>query len=143
MISFQKQEVKFRLSNNTALREWMMAVIKKEKKNCGDLSFVFMTDEALLQHNQQFLNHDTYTDIITFDYSEGNLVNGDILISVDRVRENATKFEVPFETELKRVLIHGVLHLCGYKDKKKDDQLVMRKKENAALKLWEKRNTKV
>ena len=109
----------------------------KEKKVCGDLSFVFMSDAALLKHNQEFLNHDTYTDIITFDYCEGNVVNGDILISIDRMRENAQKFNVPLHTELRRVLIHGVLHLCGYKDKKKADQEVMRKKENAALSVFE------
>jgi len=138
MITFQKQEVQFRLQGIRRLKNWISAVVTKEKKECGNLSFVFMDDQSLLSHNQQFLGHDTYTDIITFDYREGKQVNGDILISVERVRENAGKFEVAFETELRRVMIHGVLHLCGYKDKKKEDQVVMRKKENAALRLFDK-----
>ncbi len=138
MITFQKQEVKFRLQGISRLKNWISAVVTKEKKECGNLSFVFMDDQTLLSHNQQFLGHDTYTDIITFDYREGKQVNGDILISVERVRENAGKFDVAFETELRRVMIHGVLHLCGYKDKKKEDQVVMRKKENAALRLFDK-----
>jgi rRNA maturation RNase YbeY len=138
MITFQKQEVHFRLQGIRRLKNWISAVVTKEKKECGNLSFVFMDDQALLSHNQQFLGHDTYTDIITFDYREGKQVNGDILISVERVRENAGKFEVAFETELRRVMIHGVLHLCGYKDKKKEDQVVMQKKENAALRLFDK-----
>lgn len=138
MITFQKQEVQFRLQGISRLKNWISAVVTKEKKECGNLSFVFMDDQTLLSHNQQFLGHDTYTDIITFDYREGKQVNGDILISVERVRENAGKFEVAFETELRRVMIHGVLHLCGYKDKKKEDQVVMRKKENAALRLFDK-----
>jgi probable rRNA maturation factor len=133
MISFQKEAVKFRLKGVRLLRQWILAAIEKEKKICGDLSFVFMSDAVLLKHNQKLLKHDTYTDIITFDYSEGSEVNGDILISVDRVRENSEKFGVSFETELHRVMIHGVLHLCGYKDKKKEHQLIMRRKENAAL----------
>lgn len=138
MITIQKQEVQFRLQGISRLKNWISAVVTKEKKECGNLSFVFMDDQTLLSHNQQFLGHDTYTDIITFDYREGKQVNGDILISVERVRENAGKFEVAFETELRRVMIHGVLHLCGYKDKKKEDQVVMRKKENAALRLFDK-----
>lgn len=137
MITFHKQDIQFRLKSVTVLRAWINRVLQKEKKECGNLSFVFMDDAALLTHNQQFLQHNTYTDIITFDYCEGKLVNGDILISIERVRENAEKFEVSFETELRRVLIHGVLHLCGYKDKKKEDQLLMRKKENAALRLFD------
>jgi rRNA maturation RNase YbeY len=138
MITFQKQEVQFRLQGISRLKNWISAVVTKEKKECGNLSFVFMDDQTLLSHNQQFLGHDTYTDIITFDYREGKQVNGDILISVERVRENAGKFDVAFDTELRRVMIHGVLHLCGYKDKKKEDQVVMRKKENAALRLFDK-----
>jgi probable rRNA maturation factor len=138
MITFQKQEVQFRLQGIIRLKKWISAVVTKEKKECGNLSFVFMDDQTLLSHNQQFLGHDTYTDIITFDYREGKQVNGDILISVERVRENAGKFDVAFDTELRRVMIHGVLHLCGYKDKKKEDQVVMRKKENAALRLFDK-----
>ena len=105
----------------------------KEKKELGEINYVFMNDEDLLKTNIEFLDHHTYTDIITFDYCEGELLNSDIFISIDRVNENATKFDTTFENELHRVMIHGVLHLCGYKDKSKKDAELMRKKENAAL----------
>ena len=102
----------------------------------GHLNFVFTNDETILKTNIQFLNHNTYTDIITFDYCEDNLISGDIIISTERVQENAKKFNAEFDTELKRVVIHGVLHLCGYKDKTAKDSEVMRKKENQALSLF-------
>ena len=91
--------------------------------------------------NKKYLNHDTYTDIITFDYCEGKNISGDIFISIDRVTENATTFSVTFEDELNRVMAHGVLHLCGYKDKSKTDKELMRKMENIALKKWHKLST--
>src|SRR5690349_21730740 len=116
-IHFQSEKIDFKLKNQAACRAWIKEVISKEKKLLGELQFVFMNDEALLERNRQFLDHDYYTDIITFDYSEGKTVSGDILISTDRVIDNATKFGVTFEQELARVMIHGVLHLCGYKDK--------------------------
>lgn len=97
-----------------------------------------MSDESLLEINREYLKHNTYTDIITFNYNEGKNIAGDIFISVDRVKENAQKFEVKFEEELHRVMIHGVLHLCGYKDKSKTDSGLMRKKENNALLLFKK-----
>ena len=102
----------------------------------GDISYVFCTDDELLEVNQKHLNHNTYTDIITFDYTESKTINSDIFISIDRITENAKKFEVTFEDELHRVMIHGILHLCGYKDKTKADADLMRKKENQALKLF-------
>ena len=111
-------------------------MITREKKKPGQINFVFTSDEEILRSNRQFLNHNTYTDIITFDSCEGDKINGDILISVERVKENAIKFEVDFETELRRVIIHGVLHLCGYKDKTKPDSERIRKKENAALRIF-------
>ena len=100
------------------------------------MNFVFTSDEALLNTNIQFLNHNTYTDIITFDYCDKDVVHGDIIISVERVKENAAKFNVEFNEELKRVIIHGVLHLCGYKDKSTRDAELMRKKENSALRKY-------
>ncbi len=134
-ISFSNEEVKFNLKNKTLLKKWISEIIKKEKKNLGTISYQFCSDEHIFEVNVSYLNHDTYTDIITFDYVEGNLISGDILISIDRVGENAKIFEVPFEQELYRVIIHGVLHLLGYKDKTKTDAALMRKKENEALSL--------
>ena len=112
-----------------------MSVIKKEKYTLGNLNYTFVSDEALLKINIDFLKHNTYTDIITFNYNEGKKISGDIFISVDRVQENAEKFDVSFEEELHRVMIHGVLHLCGYKDKTKADSVSMRKKEDQSLKM--------
>ena len=136
MISFQNQSISFKLKEKTKLKAWIKAVTEKEKHRLGDISYIFCSDDELLDINIQHLNHNTYTDIITFDYTEGNRISSDIFISVDRVEENAKKFKVSFEEELHRVMIHGILHLCGYKDKSKADAELMRKKENAALKLF-------
>ena len=133
-VSFQNQDITFRLKDKALIKTWIARIIELEKKKPGQVSFVFTSDETLLKANLEFLNHDTYTDIITFDSCEGKTVNGDILISIERVKENASKFKVDFETELKRVMIHGVLHLCGYKDKSKAEMAQMRKKEEWALK---------
>lgn len=132
-ITFQSQEIKFKLPEALKIKSWIKTIIRIEKKKMGQLNFVFTNDEALLNTNIQFLNHSTYTDIITFDYCENNVVHGDIIISVERVRDNADKFGAEFNDELKRVIIHGVLHLCGYKDKTTKDAELMRKKENSAL----------
>lgn len=113
-------------------------MVERERRECGTISYIFTDDESLLKINKQYLNHNTYTDIITFDYSEVKTVSGDIFISIDRVQENAAKFGVSFEDELLRVIIHGVLHLCGYKDKTKTDADRMRLKENASLLLYKK-----
>jgi rRNA maturation RNase YbeY len=133
-ITFHNQLKKFKLKNPTKIKTWIKKIIVSEKKICGNLSFVFMSDEELLKINRQFLNHDTYTDIITFDYTEEKKINGEIMISVERVEENSQKLNTKFEEELQRVMIHGVLHLCGYKDKSKSDKKLMRGKEDAALK---------
>lgn len=136
MISFQSQQISFKLKQQKFVKNWLQAIASKEKKEIAELNYVFMDDAQLIEHNIQYLKHATYTDIITFDYCVANQVSGDILISIERVRENAKKFEVAFDTELKRVMAHGLLHLCGYKDKKPADVAMMRRKENAALKLW-------
>ena len=133
--SFQIQQPGFVLKHKTKLKTWISQVIRREGLTPGEIVFVLTSDEAVLASNQQFLQHDTYTDIITFDYCEGKQVNGDILISLDRVKENAVKFGVSQGHELRRVMIHGVLHLCGYKDKSKRDAALMRNKEDEALKL--------
>jgi rRNA maturation RNase YbeY len=126
-------ECDFEAGSVSNLEPWIKTVITKENKTLGEINYIFCTDEYLLEKNQTFLNHNTYTDIITFDYSEENQISGDIFISIERVKENARKFAVEFETELKRVMIHGVLHLIGYKDKSEDEQKLMREKENFYL----------
>ncbi|MDP2386780.1 MAG: rRNA maturation RNase YbeY [Bacteroidota bacterium] len=133
-IHFSNNEITFNLKNKTKLKDWIKTVIKKEKLILGELSYVFCGDESLLKMNQQFLDHNTYTDIITFDYREAKVVNGEIYISIERVRDNAATYKTTFENELHRVMIHGVLHICGYKDKTKAAKELMRKMEDQSLK---------
>jgi rRNA maturation RNase YbeY len=135
-ILFQNQEIQFKLSDKIKIKSWIKTIVELEKKILGQINFVFTSDAELLKTNIEFLNHNTYTDIITFDYCEGKLINGDIIISIERVKENAQKFKVDFDSEVKRVIIHGVLHLCGYKDKSTKDTEVMKGKENWALKKF-------
>jgi len=138
MISFQNQSISFKLPGKTKLKEWIKTITEKEKHILGNINYIFCSDEELLEINIRHLNHNTYTDIITFDYTEEKKISSDIFISIDRVTENAKKFDVSFEDELHRVMIHGILHLCGYKDKTKADAELMRKKENGALKVLNK-----
>ena len=128
-------ECDFTLSKQDARSRWIINSIINESKRVGELSFIFCTDEYLLEKNIQFLDHDTYTDIITFNYCEGDIISGDIFVSVERVTENANAFGVDFEDELDRVLIHGVLHLAGYQDKRKEEVNTMREKEDFYLSL--------
>jgi rRNA maturation RNase YbeY len=132
-ITFTNADKKFTLKNKKIVTQWILETIKNEKKECGKIAYIFCSDNYLLDLNQRFLKHNTYTDIITFDYSEGKILNGEIYISIDRVKENAQNFEVDFETELLRVIIHGALHLAGYKDKTKEQKEKMRKKEDQYL----------
>jgi probable rRNA maturation factor len=137
LIIFQsEEELNFSVGEEKKIKDWIQKVLRKEKKACGPLFYFFCTDEHLLNINKEFLNHKTYTDIITFDYTEGDAISGEIFISIDRVKENAKKFKEPFSRELARIIIHGVLHLCGYGDKKPADKKIMRKKEDEALKLF-------
>lgn len=115
--------------------DWINKVIISEGKTIGNISFIFCSDNYLLEVNRKYLNHDFYTDVITFDYVEGIVMNGDIFISFDRVNENAREFETTFENELHRIVIHGVLHLLGYKDKNKKDKKLMTEKEDYYLKV--------
>lgn len=135
-IQFHVQDIDFSLKNKSSIKAWIKTVVEKEKRIPGDISFVFMSDQDLIKINREFLKHDTYTDIITFDYSEGKIIHGEIMISVERVKENSAKLKTGFEDELHRVVIHGVLHLCGYKDKKKEEKALMRKMEEKYLKLF-------
>lgn len=125
----------FSLDNEEQLKNWLASVIKSEDYKEGEINVILCSDEYLLKLNQQFLDHDTYTDIISFDYRVGKELHGDIYISVDRVEENAETYQVEFSHELSRVMVHGVLHFCGYKDKSSKDQKRMRAKENHYLDL--------
>jgi rRNA maturation RNase YbeY len=135
MIDFN-YETEFTLDNEGAISNWISSVIESEGKKEGEINYIFCDDEYLLQINQEHLQHDYYTDIISFDYTIGNEISGDLFISVDRVKENAIDFNVSFEEELKRVLVHGVLHYCGYKDKSEVDALLMRRKEDEKLAMF-------
>ena len=134
-VYFSNGDIDFSLQKEELLKKWIHQVIKNHEKKLGKLNYLFCSDEEVYNANVKFLNHDTYTDIITFDNVEGDSVSGDIMISVDRVGENAKLFSVPFEDELHRVIIHGVLHLLGFKDKSDEDAALMRKKENESLQL--------
>jgi probable rRNA maturation factor len=126
----------FTLDNESLFSEWIESIIQSEEKVLGEISYIFCDDDYLLSINQQYLDHDTLTDIISFDYTEGNIISGDIFISTERVRDNAFDLSISFEEELKRVMAHGVLHYCGYKDKSESDTLLMRSKEDEKIKLF-------
>ena len=132
-ISFFNEEIEFQIENNHSITVWINSVIDENKYLPGTINYIFSSDEYLLKLNQQYLEHDTYTDIITFDYSTGKVLSGDIFISIDRVKENALKFKKTFENELHRVMIHGILHLCGFKDKTDAESKEMRQREDHYL----------
>ena len=129
-------ETDFELSNEAAISEWISKVIVSENKSEGEINFIFCDDDYLLEINKQHLNHDTLTDVISFDYSLGNELSGDVFISIERVTDNARDFKVSFAEELNRVMIHGILHYCGYKDKTEEDEQLMRNKEDEKIKLF-------
>lgn len=135
MISYN-YETEFELTNEETFSKWVSAIIESELKKEGEINYIFCDDDYLLEINQQYLDHDTLTDIISFDYSVGNELHGDIFISIERVRENAEEFNVSFDEELKRVMAHGVLHYCGYKDKTESDEQLMRTKEDEKIKMF-------
>jgi rRNA maturation RNase YbeY len=126
----------FSLGDQTSYETWLKKVIESEAKTLGHLSYIFCSDEDLLKINQEYLDHDTFTDIITFDYTEGNTISAEIYISIDRVKENAEAFEVEFKNEFKRVLVHGVLHCCGYSDATDELKSKMRELENKKIELF-------
>ncbi len=132
MIEFYS-ETEFELTNGAEVEKWISSVISSEGFEEGDITYVFCSDEYLHKLNLQFLNHDTLTDVISFDNSLGKQVHGEIYISIDRVRENASEFGAVIMDELHRVMVHGVLHFCGYKDKTSDEEKRMRLKEDEAL----------
>ena len=136
MISFQCEGVNLPKIDVAALCRWISEVASGYNRKVGNIVYMFCGDDYILKTNREFLNHDYYTDIITFDYSNGNKIEGDILISVDTVKSNAEKYNIAFDQELKRVIIHGILHLCGIKDKTPEEREEMEKAENKALTLY-------
>ena len=133
MIQYIAEDIKLPALEKQKINRWIKQTAASFGFKTGDIAYIFCSDERILEINKQYLNHDYYTDIITFDYSEGSTISGDIFISLDTVMSNATEFNVSFEQELKRILIHGVLHLCGQDDKTPKLRLQMSEKENAAL----------
>jgi rRNA maturation RNase YbeY len=144
MIKYNIEDIDFSLKQRRRLSAWINTVVLEESHRTdkvnglvlGDINFIFCSDEYLLKINKQFLNHDYYTDIITFDYSSDTLLSGDLFISVERVLENSKIYSTVFQEELRRVMIHGILHLIGYKDSTKEESQKMREAENSALSLF-------
>lgn len=132
MISFN-YEIDFVIEEEVRFLKWITNTIKEESRNEGEINYIFCSDNYLHKLNVDFLNHDTLTDIISFDYSVGKELHGEIYISIERVQENALNFKVSFKEEIARVIIHGILHYCGYKDKSVDDKMLMRSKEDYYL----------
>ena len=126
----------FSLENEQKFTDWLSTVIDSEGGTLSQIDYVFCGDEEVLEMNKKYLDHDTYTDILTFDYTEDKLIAGDIFISIDRVKDNAHEFNITFEEEILRVMAHGVLHLFGFKDKSEDEVALMRSKENEKIKLF-------
>lgn len=135
MISFN-YETDFELENEAQYEDWISRIIESEGFDEGEINYIFCDDDYLHKINVEYLDHDTLTDIISFDYTVGNLIQGDIFVSVERVQDNAKDFNVSFDEELKRVLSHGVLHYCGYKDKSPEDEAVMRSKEEEKMQMF-------
>ncbi len=133
MINYFTENVKNPLKSKRAVNAWIKAVAQKYGKKIGEIAYIFCDDERILDVNRQYLQHDYYTDIITFDYSEGDTLNGDIFVSLDTVASNAEEFGATFDNELHRILIHGILHLCGQADKTPEARAEMTRKENDAL----------
>lgn len=133
---FFNYEVDFQLVDEASYEDWIESIVTSEELIAGDISYIFCDDEYLHEINVKYLDHDTLTDIISFDYCEGKIVSGDIFLSIERVRENAKEFGVSFDVELLRVMAHGVLHYCGYKDKSTEEERVMRSKEEEKMAMF-------
>lgn len=129
-------ETDFELNNESKYEDWIDSIIESEDKEAGEINYIFCDDEYLHEINMKYLDHDTLTDIISFDYCIGDLISGDIFISIDRVKENAQEFDVSIENELLRVMAHGVLHYCGYKDKSDEEANLMRLKEQEKMNMF-------
>ena len=134
-ISFYSEEVELPAINQEAVSSWVREVTKTYGKKTGDISYIFCSDEKILEVNRQYLQHDYYTDIITFDYTEGNKISGDLFISLDTVKTNSDTFHTPYNEEFHRTIIHGILHLCGINDKAPGEREIMEANENKALSI--------
>ena len=135
MITYQTEDIRMPAIRKRETSEWIKAVAATYNKKVGEVAYIFCSDEKILEVNRQYLEHDYYTDIITFDYTEGNRIGGDLFISLDTVRTNAEQFNQPYERELYRVIIHGILHLCGINDKGPGEREIMEEAENKALEM--------
>ena len=135
MVRYYCEDIKFLFKNKLANNRWLKMVAGSEIKTLGDISIIFCSDNYILDVNIRYLHHDYFTDVITFDYCEGDKLSGDLFISIDSVRENAIEFGTEFDEELHRVIVHGLLHLIGYDDRTPEDQKVMREKEDYYLSL--------
>lgn len=137
MVAFYFQDTDFKLKHKTRIKKWLKLVAESEVYVLADISVIFCSDNYILDINQRFLQHDYFTDIITFDYTEGDRISGDLFISVDSVRENSLEYGTEFDDELHRVIVHGILHLIGYDDHTEDEIKVMRSKEDYYLSLFD------
>lgn len=137
MISYYNQDVKFKFSAKRLTSKWLSLVAESEIRRVGEIAIIFCSDNYILQVNQQYLGHDYYTDIITFDYTEGDKLSGDLFISIDTVKANSEEYGTEFDNELNRVIVHGLLHLIGFDDHNERDIALMRKKEDYYLSLRE------
>ncbi len=135
MVSYSLEDIKFEFKHKRLNNAWLKMVAESEVKKLGNIGIIFCSDNYILDVNIKFLGHDYFTDIITFDYCEGNVLSGDLFISIDSVRENAEYYKTEFSDELNRVIVHGLLHLIGYDDHTDEEQKVMREKENYYLEL--------
>lgn len=135
MINFYEEDIKSHLRNRRVIKQWIKDIISSYNYSTGNISYIFCSDDYLLNINRKYLSHDYYTDVITFDYDENNIVSGDIFISVDTVKSNSEQYSVSYNCELYRVIIHGVLHLCGLKDKTPEDAKIMREAEEKSLQI--------
>lgn len=133
MVHYFTQDTNFKFKGKRICSAWLKEVAAREKRNLGDISIIFCSDSYVLEVNKKYLSHDYYTDIITFDYCEYDILSGDLFISVDSVKDNAVFYGVDFDTELNRVIVHGILHLIGYDDHREEDIAIMRAKENEYL----------
>ena len=136
MVRFFNKDIKFNLKHKLLLKKWIKSVVQKYDRRVGDINVILCDDQSILEINMQFLSHDYYTDIITFDYSRGKRISGDMFISLDTVASNAEMLGVSYDAELHRVIIHGVLHLCGIDDKGEGEREIMEGFENEALALF-------
>lgn len=136
-IKYFTEDTRFNLKQRKLLKNWIIAAIENEKKIVGEINFIFTSDKYLIKINKEYLSHNYYTDIVTFNYCQENLINGDIFISIDTVKNNSKRFSVTYLNELHRVMIHGVLHLIGYDDQNEDQKAEMREKENFYLERLE------